>query len=152
MAKFYESENTLIPRVMRDHLNTWPDKPVEIKLEDAGKYTPAMMVQQLAAIEIKKRYINGSFIGVFNFSVYVAIDGEDTASRLDAMAVLSDLGEWLSEQDDAGNCLHLPELGDNRKAIQITMTSTPSLAARLENGVDEYQALFALEYKYSPRR
>ncbi len=152
MAHFYVPENLLIPKVMRDHLNTWDKKPVEISAEEAGKTVPAMMIQQLASVEKKKQYINGSFIGVFNFAVYVAINGEDTASRLDAMAVLNDLGMWLSEMDETGNYTHLPDLGEDRKAIQITMTSTPSIAARLENGVEEYQALFALEYKYTPRR
>lgn len=152
MANFYEPENILMSRVMRDHLNTWPNKPVEIKAEVTGPETPAMMMQQLASVEIKKRYINGSFIGGYNFAVYIAIEAEDTESRFDALAVLNDLGLWLSEKDENGNYTNLPELGDDRRAIQVTISSTPSIAARLENGVEEYQALFALEYKYSPRR
>ena len=111
-----------------------------------------MMVQQLASVEVKKRYINGSFVGEYPFAVYIAVEAEDTEARFDALAVLNDLGLWLSEKDDTGNYKNLPDLGDDRKAIQITATSTPSIAARLENGVEEYQALFALEYKYSPRR
>lgn len=154
MGKFYtpESDNTLIPRAIRDHLNAWPDKPVSISVEETGKQLPAMMVQQLAAAEKKKTYINGSYIGVVNFAVYVAIDAEDTASRLDALAVLSDLGTWLEERDGSGHCTNLPNLGEERKATSITITSTPSLTARLDDGTEEYQALFALEYKYSPRR
>lgn len=152
MAKFYESENVLILRELRKHLNAWPNKPTEIQAEVAGKTTPAMMMQQLAAVERKRTYVNGSYIGVFSFAVYVAIDAEDTAARLDALAVLQDLDLWLSEQDDSGTYVNLPDLGENRQAIQITMSSSPSIAARLENGVEEYQALFALEYKYSPRR
>lgn len=152
MSKFYEPENILIPRVMRDHLNTWPRKPVEIQAEHAGTEVPAMMMQQLAAVEQEKRYINGSFIGVFHFAVYIAIIGEDTAARLGALAVLNDLGLWLSEKDESGHYTHLPNLGDDRTAVQITMSSTPSIAARHENGVEEYQALFDLKYKYSPRR
>lgn len=152
MARFYESDNVLIPRAVRDHLNAWPEKPVSIAVEDTGTTLPAMMVQQLAAAEKKKSYINGSYIGVVNFAVYVAIDAEDTASRFDALAVLSDLGAWLCEQDESGRYTHLPNLGDDRAAISITMTSTPSIAARLDDGVEEYQALFALEFKFSPRR
>lgn len=152
MANFYEPENILMSRVMRDHLNTWPNKPVEIKAEVTGPEAPAMMMQQLASVEIKKRYINGSFIGGYSFAVYIAINAEDTESRFDALAVLNDLGLWLSEKDETGNYKNLPNLGDDRKAVQITVSSTPSIATRLENGVEEYQALFALEYKYSPRR
>ena len=152
MANFYEPENILISRVMRDHLNTWPNKPVEIKAEVTGPEAPAMMMQQLASVEVKKRYINGSFVGEYTFAVYVAIEAEDTEARFDALAVLNDLGLWLTEKDEAGNFTNLPSLGDDRKATQITVSSTPSIAARLENGVEEYQVLFALEYKYSPRR
>lgn len=150
MAAFYESENILIPRVLRDHLNKWPDKPCEIKAEDTGKSVPAMMIQQLAAVEKKKQYINGSFVGVCHFAVYVAVDAEDTRSRFDALAALTDLGLWLSEKDEKGCFKNLPVLGEHRKANQITATATPSLSARLDDGVEEYQALFALEYKYSP--
>lgn len=152
MGNFYEPENILISRVMRDHLNTWPSKPVEIKAEVTGPESPAMMIQQLASVEVKKRYINGSFVGVYSFAVYIAVEAEDTESRLDALAVLNDLGLWLSEKDETGKYKNLPNLGDDRKTVQITVSSTPSIAARLENGVEEYQALFALEYKYSPRR
>lgn len=152
MAKFYESENVLIPRELRKHLNTWPNKPVEIQAEVTGKAVPAMMMQQLSAVERKRTYINGAYIGTFAFAVYVAIDAEDTASRLDALAVLQDLDLWLSQQDDTGAYVNLPDLGECRQAIKIQMSSSPSIAARLDNGVEEYQALFSLEYKYSPRR
>lgn len=152
MANFYEPENILISRVVRNHLNSWPKKPVEIKAEVAGPEVPAMMVQQLSSVEIKKRYINGSFVGEYAFGVYIAIEAEDTESRYDALSVLNDLGLWLSEKDETGKYKNLPNLGDDRKAVQITVSSTPSIATRLENGVEEYQALFALEYKYSPRR
>lgn len=146
MAKFYQSDNILIPRVMRDHINTWENLPVSIKLEDTDKSVPSMMIQQLASTAKKRKYVDGSYVGLFNFAVYIAIDGEDTASRIDALAVLSDLGEWLSEKDEDGQFAHLPELGPGRRAMSITISSTPSIAARHETGVEEYQALFVLEY------
>lgn len=146
MAKFYESDNTLIPRVLRDHINTWGECPVKVTLESSLKTVPAMMIQQLASYAKKRKYIDGSYIGQCNFAVYAAIDAEDTASRIDALAVLNDLGEWLSERDESEKYIHLPDIGNGRKAISITMTSTPSIAARHENGVEEYQATFSLEY------
>lgn len=91
-------------------------------------------------------------IGVFHFAVYIAIDAEDTESRFDALAVLNDLGLWLTRKDETGNFENLPELGEERKAVKFTISSTPSIAARLENGTEEYQVLLALEYKYTPRR
>lgn len=152
MANFYEPDNILLSRVLRDHLNTWPKKPATITAEVSGKEPPAMMMQQLASVERTRQYINGAYIGVFHFAVYIAIDAEDTESRFDALAVLNDLGLWLTQKDESGNFENLPELGEERKAVKFTISSTPSIAARLENGTEEYQVLLALEYKYTPRR
>lgn len=146
MAQFYQSDNILIPKVMRDHINTWENLPVSIKLEDTGKTVPSMMIQQLAATTKKRKYVNGTYVGVFNFAVYIVIDGEDTASRIDALAVLNDLGEWLSKKDEDGQYVNLPDLGQGRRAMSITLSSAPSIAAKHETGEEEYQALFVLEY------
>jgi len=78
--------------------------------------------------------------------VYIVIDGEDTASRIDALAVLNDLGEWLSKKDEDGQYVNLPDLGQGRRAMSITLSSAPSIAAKHETGEEEYQALFVLEY------
>jgi len=146
MAQFYQSDNILIPKVMRDHINTWENLPVSIKLEDTGKTVPSMMIQQLAATTKKRKYVNGTYVGLFNFAVYIVIDGEDTASRIDALAVLNDLGEWLSKKDEDGQYVNLPDLGQGRRAMSITLSSAPSIAAKHETGEEEYQALFVLEY------
>lgn len=146
MAQFYQSDNILIPKVMRDHINTWENLPVSIKLEDTGKTVPSMMIQQLAATTKKRKYVNGTYVGLFNFAVYIVIDGEDTASRIDALAVLNDLGEWLSKKDEDGQYANLPDLGQGRRAMSITLSSAPSIAAKHETGEEEYQALFVLEY------
>lgn len=146
MAQFYQSDNILIPKVMRDHINTWENLPVSIKLEDTGKTVPSMMIQQLAATTKKRKYVNGTYVGVFNFAVYIVIDGEDTASRIDALAVLNDLGEWLSKKDEDGQYVNLPDLGQGRRAMSIALSSAPSIAAKHETGEEEYQALFVLEY------
>ena len=146
MAQFYQSDNILIPKVMRDRINTWENLPVSIKLEDTGKTVPSMMIQQLAATTKKRKYVNGTYVGLFNFAVYIVIDGEDTASRIDALAVLNDLGEWLSKKDEDGQYVNLPDLGQGRRAMSITLSSAPSIAAKHETGEEEYQALFVLEY------
>lgn len=151
MPKVYTTDGIILAKVMRDHLNGWPNKPTEIKLEDLGKTVPSMMLQQLSAAEKLKQYVNGSYIGVWNFAVYIRIAGDDTASRLDAVACLSDLGKWLTEQNDRGNYKRLPNIDGDRVATSIRMTASPSIAVRYENNVEDYQALFALEYKYSRR-
>ena len=139
----------MLAKVMRDHLNDWPDKPSDIQLEDFGRDTPAMMIQQLSHAEKKRAYINGSYIGTWAFAVYVRINAADTASRLDALKCLDDLYNWLDARDRNNHFVNLPSIDQKRVAIQVTMPDTPSVAAKYENGVEEYQAIMELEYKYS---
>ena len=147
MPRVFPSDSILIAKTMRDHLNSWQRKPATFLLEDLGKNVPSLMIQQLAAAEQKKAYVNGSYIAVWNFAVYMRVSGEDTASRLDAIACLNDLADWLMETDADGNFVRLPFIDDNRRPTNIEMTSTPSIAARYDGGIEDYQAVFSLEYK-----
>ena len=147
MSRVYLNDSTLIAKAMKDHLNSWSKKPVPFLLEDLGKNVPSLMIQQLASAEQKRAYIDGSYIGVWNFSVYMRVDGEDTASRLDAIGCLNDLADWLMETDDNGSYTHLPYIDESRKPTSIEIKSTPSIAARYNSGIEDYQVIFSLEYK-----
>ncbi len=147
MDRVITNDGVLIAKVMRDHLNGWPQRPATIMLEDLKKDVPSMMIQQLAAAEKKREYVNGSYIGVWNFALYIRVDGTDTASRLDAIGCLGEAYEWLSQKDENGAYSNLPIIDDSRTATKIEMSSTPSLAARYEGGVEDYQAIMSLEYK-----
>ena len=144
--RVYTKDGVVIARVMRDLLNTWPDKPVEIRLDDLGAKAPSMMLQQLQAAEKRKSYVNGSYIGVWNFAVYMRVYCNDTVSRLDATACLNDLSDWLTEMTSDGKFVRLPVIDDRRSATSIALTATPSVAARYENGTEDYQMLMSLEY------
>lgn len=148
MARTFPTDSILIAQAMRNHLNSWPRKPVEFRLEDLGKDVPSLMIQQLAAAEEKKAYVNGSYIAGWSFAVYARVSGEDTASRLDGLAILNDLAAWLTETDESdGSFVRLPYIDDNRRPTSISLKTTPSIAARYDNGVEDYQAVFTLEYK-----
>ena len=147
MARLYPTDSIVIAKVMRDHLNSWQKKPAVFLLEDLGKNVPSLMIQQLAAAEQRKAYVNGTYIAVWTFAVYIRVSGEDTASRLDAIACLNDLASWLMETDDEGNFVRLPTIDDNRRPTSIEQTQTPSIAARYENGNEDYQVVFRLIYK-----
>ncbi len=149
MAKVYTNDGVMLAKIMRDHLNLWPDRPADITLEDFGRETPAMMLQQLAAAEKKRSYVNGSYVGGWTFAVYIRIDATDTASRLDALQALENLFNWLDARDDDNSFLHLPTIDEHRTATQILMPNTPSVAVKYDNGMEEYQAIFEMEYKYS---
>ncbi len=132
--------DTDITRAMLAFVNTWPSKPVKIELELADKAPLSMAMQQLSGTVIETKYIDGTFVGVWPFAVYVHITGKDTAQRLRATQTLDALGEWIKSAE-------LPTLGGNRHALSLEMTALPSLAARYENGYEDYQAMFGLKYK-----
>lgn len=147
MEKVFTNDGVLIAKVMRDHLNSWTKKPTDFMLEDMGKKVPSLMLQQLSAAEKKRTYINGSYVGSWNFAIYIRIDAKDTASRLDAIGCLEELSKWLQEKDSKGEYVNLPFIDTDRIATKIEMTTTPSIAARYEDGTEDYQAIFSLEYQ-----
>ena len=147
MARTFTNDGVVIAKAVRDHLNTWDKLPVQVMLEDLGKDVPSMMLKQLSAAEKKKTYINGSYIGVWNFAVYIRVKGSDTASRLDAVACLNELSDWLTELDGENRFAHLPTLDKNKQPTSIQVTSTPSCVMRYDDGIEDYQVILSLEYK-----
>lgn len=132
--------DTDITRAMLTFINTWAAKPVKIELELTDKAPLSMAMQQLSGTVIEKKYIDGTFVGMWPFAVYVHINGRDTAQRLLATQTLDTFGKWIQSAE-------LPSIGANRQATSIEMTALPSLAARYENGYEDYQAVFGLKYK-----
>ena len=132
----------LIAKAIYDHLNQWPEKPCQIRLEmmDKAPIAFTMSMQQLSGTRILRRYIDGSFKGAWPFAVYVRMSASDTAKKFDAVSVLETLNQWLMTQP-------VPDLGTGRTATRFEMTSLPSIAATYEDGSTDYQAIFQLEYK-----
>lgn len=142
------NDGVYLVKAIKRLLNAWPQKPVsEIYFEDLGRDAPSMMFQQLSAAEKKREYVNGSYVGALSFAVYIRIDANDTASRIDAVSTLQQLADWLQEKDENGEAIHLPVLDASKKAIKFEMSSTPSIAARYDDGNEDYQAVFSFEYK-----
>ena len=56
------SEIVVVARAVKEHLNKWPDKPVEeIKTEDLEKdLMMSMAIQPLAGNASEKKYIDGT--------------------------------------------------------------------------------------------
>ena len=137
------NQDNQISRVMLKYLNSWSDKPCEIRLEtmDKAPILFSMAMQQLSGTVITKKYVDGSFFGAWPFAVYVRFGGVDTGKRLNADAILHALGEWLC------NAAELPDLGDKRTAISFEMTSLPAIAAQYDDGGVDYQAVFRLNYR-----
>lgn len=152
MASEFTGDSVSLSRIMLDHLNGWESKPATFILDDYEKDPPSLMLQQLSAATVVKRYINGSYIGTWPFAVGIRVTGEDSASRISATDCLNELAAWLTEKDDNGNYIRLPVIDSKRAVTGIEMTTVPSIVSRYDGGVSDYQATFSLEYKYSERR
>ena len=153
MAKVYCNDGVMLAKVIRDHINSnWAKKPASLVLGDFAQEPPSLMLQELAAAEIVRPYIDGSYIGRWSFAVYMRINAEDSAARLSASAALNELADWFRERDSSGAYIHLPVIDQQRKATKIEMSTTPALAAQFDGGIEDYQAVYQLEYKFSNRR
>lgn len=146
------NDSVIIEQSMLEFLNTWPEKPVEIKLDELDKRESSMMFQPLSGTKKTKPYVNGSYYGSFPFAVYVRAANLDTKHKLDARKILNSLDEWFSEKNEKKEFINLPKLSGGNTAIKIEMTSTPSIAARYDNGTDDYQAIFSLSYKHKEEK
>lgn len=147
-----ENVSVIIEQSMLEFLNTWPEKPTEIKLDELDKSESSMMFQPLSGTKKSRTYVNGSYNGEFPFAIYVRAVNLDTKHKLDARKILNSLDEWFSQKNDKKEFINLPKLSGGNTAIKIEMTSTPSIAARYDNGTDDYQAIFLLSYKHKEEK
>lgn len=131
----------VIEKQVLAHLNSWPDKPTRFTIEELRNKSPALMLQPLATARVVKRYVDGSFLGIFSFAVYLRLAISDTSSKINAYETLRSLAKWLETSP-------LPSLGTGRVATKIEQTATPALAQQ-DDDVEDYQTIFALNYKQS---
>lgn len=129
--------NDTLWRILLDHLNTWEDKPCEILYDKFAKNGLSMRMQQLSGTVIVRKYVNGSFIGIYPFAVSLRIDGQDTETRLDAADKLCALTEWLSANP--------PDLGADRSFYEFEAT-TPSQSAIYEDDTEDYAVTITMRY------
>lgn len=138
----------ILEQSLLSHLNSWPDKPCEIKLDELEKRGLSMMFQPLSGVKKERTYINGSYTGGFSFAIYVRTFSNDTKDKLDARQILQSLDEWWSAKGENKEYINLPVLTDGDVAQKIEMTAIPAIAARYDNGAEDYQAIFKLTYKH----
>lgn len=94
-----------------------------------------------AAAPFKTReFINGSYEAQFQFSLQYRTAPACSEDRLAAMEALN----TLAERAESGA---LPELGGGMGAVCVERSSPAVIAARYEDGSEDYQILMALTYQ-----
>ena len=133
-------EQTTIARSMIDYLNEWSNKPARFTLEGIAKEAPSATILQLPTSGVVKKYIDGSYIGMYNFAVYIRLNKADTSQKLEVLDLYDDLMEYF--KSDAK-----PDLGEGATTRYFELLSTPALAVRYDDGSEDYQASYRLVYK-----
>ena len=142
------NEDIIIEQSMYEFLNTWPQKPTTISLDELMKREPSIMIQPLSGTKKGRKYVNGSYSATWAFAIYVRTTANDTKHKIDARKTLEDLDKWLSERGTDKKYIHLPDLKNGNKAVKIEMTATPAIAETYDNGTVDYQAVFQLTFQH----
>jgi hypothetical protein len=101
----------------------------------------AVMLSTLVGEPYVKRYKSGGYLAEYPFAVYLRSSGGDTASRIDAMEVLSD----LSSSIDAREAWPAEPAGFNW--VSLERRTLPVRVATGETGPEDYQVTFTLRYR-----
>ena len=125
---------------MLDYLNGWDNKPANFSLEGIAKEAPSASMLQLPTSGIVKRYIDGSYIGMYTFAVYIRIRQADTGEKLEILDLYDDLLSYFKSGQ-------LPDLSSEAEPRYIELLTTPSLADTYDDGTEDYQATYRLVYK-----
>lgn len=125
---------------MLDYLNAWPNKPARFSLEGIAKEAPSATILQLPTSGVVKRYIDGSFIGMYSFAVYFRLNKADTGEKLEALDLYDDLLAYFKSGA-------LPDLSSEATPRYLELLTTPALAVSYDDGTEDYQATYRLVYK-----
>lgn len=127
--------------IVQDRVYSWVKTltalPVEYELLPASGL-PCLSVQTLTGSPIERRYKNGSYIANYRFALYLRQDGSDTAGRIDALSVLTDIAAKI----DGGSI----DLGASVSLWRIEQDTLPCRIA-VDEHYDDYQVTFTVKYR-----
>ena len=134
-------EEQRISRAMMVWINANPDLPVaRVNYEQLEADTDGMALSTIQGARIVRKYIVGGHEGEYQFKlIYRLKPGKSNDARLTADEVLNAIGTWAKTNP--------PALGDGLRLLSIDATTRGSLFAIYENGDEDHQILFKLNYE-----
>ena len=134
-------EEQAVTRSVMAWINTYPDLPVGIiNFEQLRPDSTSMALSLIQSAAVVRRYITGGHEGELQFKVIYRIKpGTSNDARLKADELLNAIGDWAAE--------NAPDLGDNVTVRRVEATTRGSLFAVYENGDEDHQIFFRLNYE-----
>ncbi len=134
------AEEREISRSLLAWLNTAPDKPERINFEFLADDGTGLSLSAIQTAVKTRQYIGGGYEAQYQFSIIYRSQPGDNDSRLRAVEVLNDLGEWAEK--NAGSLLL-----ENARVRRLARTSNAALLAVYEDGTRDHQILMNLTYE-----
>lgn len=114
-------------------------KDPEIEFEYLPPERSGISITTIQGAYKTAEYIDGSFEAQYKFGILFRSLPTDSGERLNAEAKLNDLGTWAEA--------NYPDLGAERKTIDVRRTSVACLLAKYEDGTEDYQILMTIDYE-----
>lgn len=145
IKKVKAAEEDQVSRKLLAWLNTClliPDEIDLIRFEYLPAEAPAMALSTIQGAYIVKEYITGDYLAEYQFKLIYRIPspGSSVDKRLKADEALNAIGDWT----DGGAGL---DIGEDKRVMRLEATTRSSLFGVYENGDEDHQILFKLNYE-----
>ena len=91
---------------------------------------------------IDRKYVSGSYMAIQPFSIYLFTDGTDTRTLIDATKALTEICDWIDQQNKAKA---FPELTGTDAVMSVEIDSSPYMAERNDSEY-VYHMVFSVQY------
>ncbi len=133
-------EEREISRALLAWLNTAPQKPERINFEFLPDDGTGLSVSAIQTAIKTRQYIGGGYEAQYQFAILYRSQPGDNDSRLEAVEVLNELGEWAEK--NAGALLL-----NNARMKRLRRMSNATLLAAYKDGSRDHQILMNLTYE-----
>lgn len=134
-------EEQAVVRTVMAWINSYPNLPVSIiNFEQMRPDAQSMALSVIQSARIVRRFITGGHEGELQFKLIYRIKaGTSNDARLKADELLDAIGDWAAANP--------PTLGNEIKVRRVEATTRSALFAIYENGDEDHQILFRLNYE-----
>ena len=133
-----------IARMVREWLNTYPDKPLRmVDVEFLGETSGLTIATTQAAYKVRS-YITGNYQAQYQFAILYQTIPQTANERLEADEVLNNYAAWVvaNAKED------LPDrMPAGCRFNKLTQNTIAALLGRDETGTEVHQILFTLLYE-----